>query len=55
MRDHKVESKWECTKCEYTYESPVTGTRTVSHSPFTHQPAHPLKRVWQSKYDKIKT
>ena len=49
----KIESKWECTKCARTYESPVTGTKSITHTPkSSFDPAHVMKRVWQSRNDK---
>ena len=49
----EARSKWECPDCDFTYESPVEGTISVSHPHTTFEKQnHSLKKVWCNKYDK---
>ncbi len=53
-RKTEARSKWECPDCDFTYESPIEGTITVSHPHTSYEKDnHPLKKVWANKYDKV--
>lgn len=51
----EAQSRWECRSCGYSYESPVKGTRQVSHrcpKRDRKDPFQGLTRTWQSRWDK---
>ncbi len=49
----EARSKWEC-ECGATYESPIEGTISVSHSHSSYEKSgHAYKATWRNKYDKV--
>lgn len=50
-----VHSKWACQKCSKTYESPIVGTLAAHWcNADGRRVLRDMKRVWRSKYDRIK-
>ncbi len=54
-RETKVHSKWECPKCDFTYEAPIVGQEVLVHRFVDggRRVFHAVRRVWESKYNRI--
>lgn len=51
----EVHSKWQCPKCPKTYESPLVGTVAAHRCTAGGRTVlRDMKRVWRSKYDRMK-